>query len=363
MSIKCNIPFAVVKPFLHALDPENAHKLTIKSMKACLSPKYNTVESDALKVKLWGLDFNNPVGLAAGFDKNAEVITATLNIGFGFTEVGTVTPKPQAGNPSPRVFRNTKNQAIINRMGFPNDGIEVFKKNVKDFRKDKKAPTGLVGLNIGMNKEQTNPAEDYAALIQELGCLADYYTINVSSPNTPGLRNLQSRENLLPLINDIKSARKNYCDREHPPPILVKLAPDLELTQQKELAQAVLDANVNGLILTNTTLARPKFLPEKFREQKGGLSGKPLTDKSTGIIGNFYQFTKGKIPIIGVGGISSGADAYAKIKAGASLVQLYSALVFQGPALVNQINNDLITLLKQDGFKNISEAVGSAHRS
>ena len=357
-----NIPFCLLKPVLHALDPETAHGCTIKSMKAGLSPKIKPVYNAKLQVKLWGLDFANPVGLSAGFDKNAEVIAPILNMGFGFTEVGTVTPKPQVGNPRPRVFRDKKNEAVINRMGFPNGGLEIFKANVKAHRKDKNAPAGIVGLNIGMNKEQTEPAEDYATLIESLGCLADYYTINISSPNTPGLRNLQSRENLLPLINAVKTARKNNCDRETPPPILVKLAPDLDEAQQEELAQAALDSGINGLILSNTTLARPDFLNAKFRNEMGGLSGKPLTDKSTQIIGNFYKLTKGKIPLIGVGGISSGADAYEKIKAGASLVQLYSALIFHGPKLVNEINNDLVGLLEQDGFESVSESVGSDHR-
>ena len=363
MSIKCNLPFAVVKPFLHALDPENAHKLTIKSMKACLSPKYNTVESEALKVKLWGLDFNNPVGLAAGFDKNAEVITATLNMGFGFTEVGGVTAVPQNGLPRPRIFRDTKNQAIINRMDFPNVGVDEFKSNVKEFRKKHPSPSGKVGIQIVMTSGQTEPEKDYQLLTKKLGNIADYITFNVSCPNTPGLRDLQKRKHLMPLINDIKSARKNYCDREHPPPLLMKLAPDLSEEQQEELAQTAIDSGLDGLVLANTTTTRPDYLDKRFAERLGGLSGKPLTTKSTGLIGNFYKFTKGQIPIIGVGGISSGADAYAKIKAGASLVQLYSALVFQGPALVNQINNDLIALLKQDGFNNISEAVGAAHHA
>ena len=356
-----NIPFSCIKPLLHALPAETAHGLTIKSMKAGLSPKYQQVTNDSLRVKLWGLDFANPVGLSAGFDKNAEVIAPTLNMGFGFTEVGTVTPNPQSGNPRPRVFRDVKNQAVINRMGFPNGGLDIFKKNVKAFRRHKNAPQGILGLNIGMNKTQTEPAEDYSALIESLGDLADYYTINISSPNTPGLRNLQSREHLLPLINAVKTARKNNCDRENPPPILVKLAPDLDEAQQEELAQAVMDAGVNGLILTNTTLARPEDLPEDFRAQQGGLSGAPVRDKSTEIIGSFYKLTKGQIPIIGAGGVSSGADAYAKIKAGASLVQLYSALVFHGPALVNQINHDLIAHLKADGFDNIDDAVGLGH--
>lgn len=354
--------FKLAKPVLHALDPESAHQLTIASLKKNLHPKYTPVDDPCLKTKLWHLNFDNPLGLAAGFDKNAEVIAPILHMGFGFTEVGTVTPLPQDGNPRPRVFRNTKNQAVINRMGFPNLGVEVFKDNIKAFRKNKDAPTGLVGLNIGMNKEQTEPADDYCALIEAVGKYADYLTVNISSPNTPGLRDLQSRENLLPLINRIKSTRKNHCDTDKPPPILIKLAPDLTMRQQEELAKVVLEAGIDGLIVTNTTLERPTFLPDKFREQKGGLSGKPLTAQSTKIIGNFYKLTQGQIPIIGVGGVSSGKDAYDKIKAGASLIQLYSALVFHGPALVNKINSDLVTLLRHDGYDHIKGAIGAAHR-
>ncbi len=357
-----NIPFKYIKPFFHALDPETAHQVTIQSLKHGLSPHIPSIKDDRLKIKLWNLNFENPVGLSAGFDKNAEVITPILNMGFGFTEVGTVTPEPQDGNPRPRVFRDVKNQAVINRMGFPNKGINVFKQNVRTFKKNKNRPTGNVGLNIGMNKDQTNPANDYTYLIKQLGSLADYYAINISSPNTPGLRNLQDRDHLMPLINSIKQARKAHCDPDNPPPILVKLAPDLTNEQQQELAQTALDSGIDGLILTNTTLDRPDFLAKKFGDQKGGLSGNPVKDKSTEIIGNFYQLTKGQIPIIGVGGIASGADAYDKIKAGASLVQIYSALVFHGPELVSQINHDLVKFIEQDNFNHILEAVGTAHR-
>ena len=354
-----NVPFCLTKPVLHALDPETAHQLTIKSMKAGLSPKYDPVNNDALKANLWGLNFDNPVGLSAGFDKNAEVIQPMFDLGFGFVEVGGVTAVPQSGLPRPRIFRDTKNEAIINRMNFPNVGLDTFKNNVKEFRKKHTNPNGKIGIQIVMTSDQTEPEKDYQLLTKELGRLADYITFNVSCPNTPGLRDLQKRDHLMPLINSIKQTRKNYCDREHPPPLIMKLAPDLNEEQQEELAQVALDSGLDGLILANTTTARPDYLDKKFGERPGGLSGKPLTDKSTQIIGNFYKLTNGKIPIIGVGGISSGADAYEKIKAGASLVQLYSALVFKGPALINQINNDLVKLLKQDGFENINEAVGS----
>ena len=280
-------------------------------------------------------------------------------MGFGFVETGTVTPKPQEGNPSPRIFRDGKNEAVINRMGFPNKGCDVFKDNIEKFLAQRPRPSGLVGINIGMNKDQKDPAKDYCSLLRHLGAYGDYFTINISSPNTPGLRNLQQRDNLLELVTLIKEERRKSCDKTFPPPLLVKLAPDLDEAQQSEIAETVLEAEIDGLILTNTTLERPDFLPEKFRNEMGGLSGKPLTEKSTSIIRNFYKLTQGKIPLIGAGGISSGADAYEKIKAGASLIQLYSALVYHGPELANQINRELLHLLEKEGFKSITEAVGT----
>lgn len=362
MAIKLNIPFKYTKPLFHAMDPETAHTVGLHAMKKGLHPHYDAVQDERLKITLWDRQFPNPVGLAAGFDKNAEVIGPMLKMGFGFVEVGTVTPKPQEGNPRPRVFRNIDNEAVINRMGFPNKGLPDFKSNIENFLETKPRPKGIVGINIGMNKEQTDPASDYCLLLRALCNYGDYFTINISSPNTPGLRNLQSRENLLPLLERIKEERTKSCRESFKPPLLVKLAPDLDGNQQEEIAQIVLEAKIDGLILTNTTLDRPEFLPKKFRHEMGGLSGKPLTDKSTAIIRNFYALTNGKIPIIGVGGISSGQDAYDKIKAGASLVQLYSSLVYHGPEIANQINNDLLQFLDRDGFSSIKDAVGSDHK-
>ena len=341
--------FKLTRPVLHAMDAETAHGLTIKAMKTGLVPSCAAVRHDALSTTVCGLTFPNPIGLAAGFDKNAEVIDASFKMGFGFVEVGTVTPKPQDGNPKPRVFRDASHGAVINRMGFPNGGADVFESN---FNAQKKR--GIVGINVGMNKDQTNPASDYTALIQRFGGAADYITINISSPNTPGLRDLQRREPLTELLNAIKAVSGDT-------PVFLKLAPDLTKEQCEELAQTVMDCGVDGLILTNTTLDRPDHLSEAFRNEKGGLSGAPLTVKSTSMIAAFYKLTEGKLPIIGAGGVSSGADAYAKITAGASLIQLYSALVFHGPALVNRINRELITLLEHNGFASIKDAVGSAH--
>lgn len=352
--------YALSRPILFSIDPEKAHGLTLKIMKSRLLPSNGSIDDPALEQTIMGLRFPNPVGLSAGFDKNAEVIAPSFRMGFGFVEVGTVTPKPQNGNPKPRVFRDPANEAVINRMGFPNGGMNVFKANLEKFLSQNIRPRGVVGLNIGMNKSQTNPAKDYAVLIKMLAPMADYLTINISSPNTPGLRDLQKREPLLELLDAVKEERTKACGA-HPPPVLVKLAPDLDETQQEELASVALEAGIDGLILTNTTLDRPEALPEKFAAEKGGLSGQPLTEKSTGVIGNFYKLTKGSIPIIGVGGISSGKQAYDKIKAGASLVQVYSALVFKGPGLINEINTELLKLLAADGYTNIGDAIGAAH--
>lgn len=352
-----------LRPLLFMFPAETAHSLAIKALKSgFVKQRASADDFSALKTQLWHLNFPTPVGLAAGFDKNADVIPALLGLGFGFVECGTVTPKPQIGNPRPRIFRCPEQRAVINRMGFPGKGVQAFKDNFAKFLAQKPRPQGVVGINIGMNKDQTNPADDYRRLIAQIGAMADYITINISSPNTPGLRDLQKRDAFLDITSAVIDARAKYCSTDHPPPVLVKLAPDLSEDQQAELAQAALDSGIDGLILTNTTLARPADLPEKFAAEKGGLSGAPLKEKSTEIIHNFYALTKGQIPIIGVGGIENAADAYDKIKAGASMVQLYSALVYHGPYLAHEINEGLLKLLQKDGYTHISEAVGANHK-
>ncbi len=351
--------FSLAKPVLHRMDPETAHDLTLKGLRTGLMPCAHKADDARLKVTLWGRSFPNPVGLAAGFDKNAAVVAPMMGMGFGFVEAGTVTPKPQEGNPRPRVFRNVNHQAVINRMGFPNEGMAVFRHNIEKFFETRPRPQGVVGINIGMNKGQEDPAADYCLLVRTLGGYADYLTVNISSPNTPGLRNLQARENLLPLLERILGERQKSC-AANMPPVLVKLAPDLDDTQLEDVAKSLLESGVDGVILTNTTLSRPEFLPEVFRKEQGGLSGRPLTQKSTDIIRKFYNLTNGKLPIVGAGGISCAQDAYEKIKAGASLVQLYSALVFQGPALVSDILNELPHLLEKDDFSHISHATGKS---
>ena len=350
--------FKLAKPFLHRMDPENAHQMTLKALKTGVMPCPSRINDVRLKTSLWGRSFPNPVGLAAGFDKNADVVGQMLNIGFGFVEAGTVTPRPQEGNPRPRVFRDADYEAVINRMGFPNGGLETFRHNIEKFFEAKPRPPGMIGINIGMNKGVEDPAKDYCTLVRALGPYADYLTVNISSPNTPGLRNLQARENLMPLLSRIMDERAKSCGRDSPPPLLVKLAPDLTDEQLADVAACLLECKVDGVILGNTTLDRPEYLPANFYEQQGGLSGRPLTDKSTDIIRQFYKHTGGKMTIIGAGGISSARDAYAKIRAGASLVQLYTALVFQGPDLVPEILQGLVKLLEQDGIDHISKATG-----
>lgn len=350
--------FQIAKPLLHRMDPETAHGVTLKALRAGILPCPPRIDDSRLKLTLWNRIFPNPLGLAAGFDKNAEVVGPMLRVGFGFVEAGTVTPRPQDGNPRPRVFREADNQAVINRMGFPNKGVEVFRRNIERFFESKPKPPGIIGINIGMNKGQPDPAKDYCLLVRSLANYADYLTVNISSPNTPGLRNLQARENLMPLLERILEERAKTCGKNNAPPLLVKLAPDLSDEHLADVSACLMEAKVDGVILGNTTLDRPDYLPADFYEQQGGLSGRPLTDKSTAVIKKFYRLTEGKLPIIGAGGISSAADAYAKIRAGASLVQVYTALVFQGPDLVSDILGGLTHLLQKDNLASIADATG-----
>ena len=354
--------YDIARPLLFRLDPEKAHKLTLKALRTGLVPVCTGKDDPALAMTLWDRKFINPVGLAAGFDKNAEAVGPLLRLGFGFVEAGTVTPQPQAGNPMPRIFRDGGSASIINAMGFPNKGLETFKANITKFLGRRPRPRGVIGINIGMNKDQAEPVRDYRLLVRELGALADYLTVNISSPNTPGLRNLQQRENLLPLLNGILEERAGLGSGVQPP-VLVKLAPDLDEAQQADIAATLLESGIDGLILTNTTLDRPDSLPADFALNRGGLSGPLLHKKSTGMIRNFYRLTQGKLPIVGVGGVSSADDAYEKIRAGASLVQLYAALVFHGPGLVARIKDGLAERLRRDGFKHLRDAIGADVRA
>jgi dihydroorotate dehydrogenase len=349
--------YSFIWPLLSRLDPEAAHGLAIFALKHGLVPSAKPIDDFRLRQTLWGLDFANPVGLAAGFDKNAEVVQAMLGQGFGFVEVGTVTPKPQTGNPRPRLFRLTGDGAVINRMGFNGAGLNVFRRNLEGV----KTRPGPIGVNLGKNAASVDVGADYTAGVRALAGLADYLVINVSSPNTPGLRALQNRDQLSELLDAARAELRAVAPSD-PPPMLLKVAPDLTDDDKRDIAEVALEQNLDGLIATNTTIGRPAGLTDPNRDEKGGLSGRPLFDPSTRVLADFYRLTEGRLPLIGVGGIASGADAYAKIRAGASLVQMYTALVFEGPALVRRINRELADRLAGDGFAHITEAIGADHR-
>jgi len=339
---------------LHLLDPEKAHTAAICSLKSGLSPKFSTPH---LPSKVMGLEFPNPVGLAAGFDKNAEVTDAVFNLGFGFVEIGAVTPVAQPGNPKPRLFRLTKDRAVINRFGFNNHGLAAVKERLKS-RKNK---DGILGVNLGANKETVDKTKDYITVLEGLIEQAHFFTINVSSPNTAGLRDQQHGKILASLLAESLAARDANAGA-NPPPVLLKIAPDLTASELSEIAEICLASKINGVITTNTTTSLRDTLKSAEKDEMGGLSGAPLFDLSTKVLRDFYQLTKGEIPLIGVGGISSAEQAYAKIRAGASLVQIYSAMVYEGPLLGKKIARDLKELLQKDGYSSISEAVGANHK-
>lgn len=352
--------FPLAKPFVHALDPEAAHNLTIKALKMGLTGQLGREDDDAvLATEVFGLRFPNPVGLAAGFDKNAEVVTGAHKMGFGFAEAGTVTPKPQDGNPRPRLFRLSDDRAVINRFGFNNRGLDYFKAQLEALPKGR----GLFGANVGANKDSEDRTADYVTGINALYGLSDYFTVNISSPNTPGLRALQSKAALEDLVGRVLEARASkVADGARHVPILVKIAPDLQDADVKDIADIAANSDIDGLIVSNTTIARPDSLKSRDKGEAGGLSGAPLMVPSTEILKAVYEATGGKVPLVGVGGIASGADAYAKIRAGASLVQLYSALVYDGPGLVSRIKRELAACLKADGYTRVADAVGADHR-
>lgn len=346
--------YGALGPALRRLEPETAHRITIAALKAGLAPRPASVAHPALRMRLWGFEFPNPVGLAAGFDKNAEVADAVLGLGFGFTEVGTVTPRPQQGNPPPRIFRLPEEQAMINRLGFNNAGVDAVAEHLEARRKAGRR--GIVGANVGPNRDSADPIGDCALAAGRLAGVADYLVVNVSSPNTPGLRALQDKAPLQALLAAVLEARTAAGAR---PPLLLKIAPDLTPADREDIAAVAVAANIDGLIATNTTVARPAGLRGAHAGEVGGLSGRPLMAGATAVLTDMYRLTGGRLPIIGVGGIASGADAYAKIRAGASLVQLYTALVYQGPGLVSRILRDLIERVRADGLEHLRDAVGA----
>ena len=349
--------YKLIGPALRCLDAETAHGLTITALKSGVVPSAGRVTHASLESNVWGLPFANPLGLAAGFDKNAEVPDAMLAQGFGFVEVGSITPRPQAGNPKPRLFRLKEDAGVINRMGFNNHGADIAARNLNK----RAGRTGIVGVNLGKNKETVEAADDYAKGIAQLARHASYMVVNVSSPNTPGLWALQGREPLEQLLTVVRGALDEAVQSDTPP-LLLKIAPDLTDEDKADIAAVVKSTRVDGLIATNTTITRPDTLVAANRVEAGGLSGKPLAELSTQIVSDMYRLLDGTVPIIGVGGIHNADSAYAKIRAGASLIQLYSAMVYQGPELVPVILRGLIERLRADGFSSVSDAVGADHR-
>ena len=305
-----------------------------------------------LRQRIWGLDFANPVGLAAGYDKDARACGAMLDLGFGFVEAGTVTPRPQPGNPKPRLFRLEEDGGAINRMGFNSGGLDAVVARLSRHKR-----RGVIGVNLGKNRDSEDAASDYEEGIRRTAGLADYLVVNISSPNTPGLRDLQARGALDSLLRRLIDTRSGLSRRV---PLLLKIAPDLTTDERRDVAEVALDTGIDGLIISNTTVARPGGLRSRHAGETGGLSGRPLFTASTALLSDMYRLTQGRLPLVGVGGIGSAADALAKIRAGASLVQLYTALVFEGPALVGRIKTGLAELLRREGFDSVGSAIGSA---
>jgi len=344
--------FSVLRPFLFNLDPETAHDLAIKSIKLNPFPSkmFEVQDEQMLKVELFGKKFPNPIGLAAGFDKSAEAYNSLLRLGFGFVEVGTVTPLKQFGNPKPRIFRLEDDRALINRLGFNNDGIEIIKKRIKTNIKK-----GILGINIGPNEKTQDQKNDFCLGLKNFFDIADYITINISSPNTEGLRDYHHPKKLKDLLLSLNKIKK---DNKTNIPLLLKISPDIEDSYIPEIVDVATKNNISAIILTNTTNSNRDNLVSKIKKEEGGLSGEPLKEISNNMIKKFYKQLNGKIPIIGVGGIDSGKSAYEKIIAGASLLQLYTGFVYKGPSTAKDIKKELIKILKAEGIKNIQEAVG-----
>jgi len=343
--------FSILKPFLFSLDPETAHDLAIKTLKINPFPSkmFEVEDEQMLKIKLLGKNFPNPVGLAAGFDKSAEAYNSLLKLGFGFVEVGTVTPLKQFGNPKPRIFRLEGDGALINRLGFNNDGMEIIKNRIKSDGKK-----GVLGINIGPNKDTKDQKNDFCLGLKNFFDIADYITINISSPNTEGLRDFHDQEKLKDLLlalNKIKKENKTHI------PLLLKVSPDIQDNHISGIIDVATKSDISAIIITNTTDGNRDNLKSKIKEQ-GGLSGEPLQQISTNMIKKFYKKLNGKIPIIGVGGVNSGKSAYEKIVAGASLLQLYTGFVYRGPSAAKDIKKELIQILKAEGLNNIKEAIG-----
>ena len=344
--------YSIFKPYIFSLDPEIAHDLAIKSLKFNVLPKsiFNVQGEEQLETNLLNERIPNPIGLAAGFDKSAEVYNSLFKLGYGFVEVGTITPKRQLGNSKPRVFRLEKDRALINRLGFNNHGSEIVSKRISD-----NLPSGFLGINIGPNKDTKNKDEDYFTCLSRLSSFAGYLTINISSPNTEGLRNFHEQKALEKLLLGVNKIKK---DKNIVKPLVLKISPDIKENEISSIIELILKHKIEGIIVSNTTDSHREKLSDIQKNEKGGLSGQPLKDLSTKLIKKFYRETKGKIQIIGVGGVDSGHAAFEKICAGADAVQLYTGMVYKGPGVVKEMKKELITILKKEKLKNISEAVG-----
>jgi dihydroorotate dehydrogenase len=347
--------YALADLFLSRLDAETAHGVALKALKSGLIPGDRGPDPPALGVKVWGRQLPNPIGLAAGFDKNAEAPDALLGLGFGFVEIGSVTPRPQPGNQRPRLFRLSEDRGVINRMGFPGQGLDAALSRLK-----RRQRNGFVGVNVGANKDSPDRIADYVALIEAFAPVASYFTVNVSSPNTPGLRNLQQAAALDDLLAKVIDARERVRQNAGDSPVLLKIAPDLSLAELDDVVHIARSRRVDGMIVANTTTARPSTLREQTRAREpGGLSGRPLFRLSTRMVAETYVRAEGAFPLIGVGGIDTGGAALTKIRAGASLIQLYSSLIYKGLGLIDDIKNDLASTLLRTGRDQLSEIVGA----
>lgn len=345
----------IISKIIRIFPPEISHNITLKLLGLRLHTK-KIVNDPILHQHIFGFDFSNPLGMAAGFDKNVDVIKPLFNLGFGFVEAGTVTPTPQYGNDKPRIFRLADDLAIINHLGFNNKGTKYAENKLRKLNLNSLSK-GIVGINIGKNKESKDYVNDYIYCLEKLGPLAHYVAINISSPNTPGLRDLQNRGQIEILVKSLKDTKNKLPSLENTP-IFFKIAPDMNEEQIRDIALMSLANNIDGLIISNSTVDRPSTLKSVLKNEIGGLSGKPLFLKSTLMLKKMYSLTNGQVPLIGVGGVSNGLECYEKIKAGASLVQLYTALTYENPGIILKILAELVNLLKTDGYKNIKEAIG-----
>ncbi len=353
--------YGLLRPLLFCLPSEMAHHVAMSALKRSLYTRQKLAPDPCLSQRFWGMNFTHPLGLSAGLDKNAEAAKGLLDQGFAFIETGTVTPKPQAGNPKPRLFRLKEDQALINRLGFNNQGIERYLAHLARWEQQRPARQAhaILGCNIGKNKTTEQALVDYLTLLPRVYPHGSYITINISSPNTPGLRTLQQREHLLPLLKEMTTLREQLQQKHQRfVPLWVKIDPDGEENHYQTLADTILEAKCDAIVVSNTTVAR-QGLKSAQQEEAGGLSGAPLFERSTQVLAQIYRHTSGAIPLVGVGGIGNPAQAYAKIRAGASLLQLYTAFIYQGPAVIKQIVETLPALLEKDGYSHISEAIGA----